>query len=189
MDNVILSDVFLHPIYGRNNFRVHPVVIQCPGCSVEYCHMAIDRKTYCSDDCKKSVQRARRKQRKDELSTPQERTAKMNAVAWLKGFRNYNDLCQQRYGDHLRVRAAAQASVKGSRSCARVPLSREERARLLAIYAECRKLNREAGSIVYNVDHIVPISQGGKHHPDNLQILSVTDHAAKTLNESNEDAC
>jgi HNH endonuclease len=183
MSGEVLSDVFLRDIYGRNNVRVHPVVIQCAGCSVEFCHMAMDGKAYCSEDCKKNMQRARRKQRINEISTPQERTARLNASAWLKGYRNHNDLCQQRYGDHLRVRAAAQASVKGARSCARVALSREDKARLLAIYAECRKMNREAGSILFNVDHIVPISQGGLHHPDNLQIISVEDHAAKTLNE------
>jgi 5-methylcytosine-specific restriction endonuclease McrA len=148
--------------------------------------MAMDRKLYCSEECKKKVQLAKRRQRKNELSTPQERTAKLNASAWLRGYRNHNDLCQQLYGDHLRVRAAAQAAVKGARSCARVALSREDKARLLAVYKECRSMNRAAGSIQFHVDHVVPISKGGLHHPDNLQILSVEEHKQKTLRETDE---
>ena len=37
---------------------------------------------------------------------------------------------------------------------------------------------REAGCIGH-VDHIQPLSQGGKHHPDNLQILTAEENLRK----------
>lgn len=41
------------------------------------------------------------------------------------------------------------------------------------IYSFCEKLNK-IESFKYEVDHIIPISKGGLHHQDNLQILSAS---------------
>jgi len=35
----------------------------------------------------------------------------------------------------------------------------------------------------YHVDHIVPLSQGGKDEPSNMQLLSKSDHKKKTAKE------
>lgn len=48
----------------------------------------------------------------------------------------------------------------------------------LPIYAEARRLTRETGTR-YEVDHILPISRGGKHDPSNLQILSLSENRRK----------
>ena len=58
-------------------------------------------------------------------------------------------------------------------------LSQSDKDRIKAVYAECRRLNREAGCIAYHVDHIHPIAKGGVHHPDNLQILSAKENRIK----------
>jgi len=50
-------------------------------------------------------------------------------------------------------------------------LSKDERYQVICIYAERDRLNEKAGQIAYHVDHIKPLSKGGKHHPENLQIL------------------
>lgn len=42
--------------------------------------------------------------------------------------------------------------------------------KIQSIYLFCETLNRQGGE--YEVDHIKPISRGGQHHQDNLQILS-----------------
>ena len=58
-------------------------------------------------------------------------------------------------------------------------LTQEEHERILTIYKECAKLTEETG-VPHHVDHIHPISKGGKHHPDNLQILTATENVRKS---------
>ena len=60
-----------------------------------------------------------------------------------------------------------------------VVLIQEEHERILTIYKECAKLMEETG-VPHHVDHIHPISKGGKHHPDNLQILTATENIRKS---------
>jgi len=45
-----------------------------------------------------------------------------------------------------------------------------DRTKIKEVYKLARKLTQETG-IKYEVDHIVPISKGGLHHEDNLQVL------------------
>jgi len=49
-----------------------------------------------------------------------------------------------------------------------------------SIYLECRQLNKQFGSHMFDVDHIIPLAFGGLHHEDNLQILPVLAHKIKT---------
>ena len=57
-----------------------------------------------------------------------------------------------------------------------------------AIYQRCRELSEETG-IPHHVDHIHPISKGGLHHQDNLQILTAHDNWVKgsKMPEKEED--
>lgn len=57
-------------------------------------------------------------------------------------------------------------------------LTQEEHQRILSIYKECAKITEETG-VPHHVDHIIPISKGGPHHPDNLQILTATENIRK----------
>jgi 5-methylcytosine-specific restriction endonuclease McrA len=57
-------------------------------------------------------------------------------------------------------------------------LTPEEQEHILLIYKECARITEETG-IPHHVDHIHPISKGGKHHPDNLQILTATENIRK----------
>lgn len=46
------------------------------------------------------------------------------------------------------------------------------------IYCEAKRLTGETG-IPHEVDHIIPISKGGKHHEDNLQIITMSENRKK----------
>jgi len=47
------------------------------------------------------------------------------------------------------------------------------------IYCKAKQLTEETG-IPHEVDHIIPISKGGKHHEDNLQILTAIENRKKS---------
>ncbi len=58
-------------------------------------------------------------------------------------------------------------------------LTKEENNRIEEIYKECARITEETG-ILHHVDHIHPISKGGRHHPDNLQILTAVENISKS---------
>jgi Restriction endonuclease len=49
---------------------------------------------------------------------------------------------------------------------AAIPLTENEQLALQILTEECALLGPG-----WHLDHIVPLSRGGKHHPDNLQIV------------------
>jgi hypothetical protein len=49
-------------------------------------------------------------------------------------------------------------------------------------YFVARRWKEETGQKL-NVDHIMPLEDGGMHHPDNLQVLTIPEHKAKTQAE------
>lgn len=57
-------------------------------------------------------------------------------------------------------------------------MSQEELDRIDAIYSECADLSKST-NIPHEVDHIVPISKGGLHHPDNLQVITQSENRSK----------
>lgn len=66
------------------------------------------------------------------------------------------------------VAATRRANVKK----ASIELTEDEKSRIMKMYLECPN--------GYEVDHIVPISKGGKHHPDNLQHLTISENRKKS---------
>lgn len=77
--------------------------------------------------------------------------------------------------DKIRVWRRQQRALKRG---AAVALNDYERAEVFAIYAKARALTELIGE-PYHVDHIVPLSKGGKHHPSNLQVLRGVDNLKK----------
>tara|TARA_S200002703_G_scaffold56154_2_gene48757 strand:- start:43 stop:591 length:549 start_codon:yes stop_codon:yes gene_type:complete len=65
------------------------------------------------------------------------------------------------------VAARRRANMRG----AIVELTSEEKKKVDDMYLNCPK--------GYEVDHIIPISKGGKHHPDNLQYLTIEENRRK----------
>jgi len=58
-------------------------------------------------------------------------------------------------------------------------LTKEEKEEVLKIYSESKRLTKESG-VKYHVDHIKPLSKGGRHHPSNLQILTAEENLKKS---------
>lgn len=59
-----------------------------------------------------------------------------------------------------------------------VPLSESEKLRIQEIYKKAKDLTKLTGT-AHHVDHIIPLSRGGLHHPDNLQILTARENILK----------
>ena len=66
---------------------------------------------------------------------------------------------------------AAAASAKRRALVITEGLSPEDRQAISAIYKLCRLVSASTG-IAHEVDHIIPLSKGGRHEPNNLQIIT-----------------
>lgn len=66
---------------------------------------------------------------------------------------------------------AVAAKRRANMRNASVDLTEDEKNRIMSMYLNCPK--------GYEVDHIIPISKGGKHHADNLQYLTITENRKK----------
>lgn len=59
-----------------------------------------------------------------------------------------------------------------------IKLTKEQKKEISEIYKKAKKLSESTG-VPHHVDHIVPLSRGGEHHPSNLQILTATENLRK----------
>lgn len=100
------------------------------------------------------------------------------------------------YENHSRARATrkAYAEKQGDKEIARQNersslrqrqmrgalrgMTSEERALTRSIYQLRVCLTRETG-VEYHVDHHIPLSKGGKHHPDNLWVIPAVENRSK----------
>ena len=98
---------------------------------------------------------------------------------WKSRFCSHSCSTKFRYlgDDHKR---AVLNSVAARRRC-RMRDAFDETAdyqRINEIYCEAKRLTEET-NIPHEVDHIIPISKGGKHHEDNLQIITMRENRKK----------
>ena len=77
-------------------------------------------------------------------------------------------------------RASLSHSAAKRRAKSKVALTADETLRVKNLYQKRDLLNDLAGRIAYHIDHIHPISKGGTHHPDNLQIMRAEDNLKKS---------
>ena len=60
-------------------------------------------------------------------------------------------------------------------------LTKEEKHIIVEMYKRAREISANTG-IPHDVDHIIPLSKGGLHHPSNLQILTRDENKRKAAN-------
>jgi len=64
-----------------------------------------------------------------------------------------------------------------------IEITEEELHQIQDIYQEAQNLTFTTG-MQYDVDHIIPLCEGGLHHPNNLQIITHEEHLMKTAQEN-----
>lgn len=98
---------------------------------------------------------------------------------WKRQFCSHSCSSKFRYLGEVHKRAVAN-SIAARRRCRLRGAFDEtaDRQRIDEIYSEATRLTEESG-IMYEVDHIIPISMGGKHHEDNLQIITMSENRKK----------
>jgi len=64
-----------------------------------------------------------------------------------------------------------------------IDITEQQLRQIQEIYQEAQHLTVTTG-IRYDVDHIIPLFEGGLHHPDNLQIITHDEHLMKTAQEN-----
>jgi 5-methylcytosine-specific restriction endonuclease McrA len=100
-------------------------------------------------------------------------------ASWRKANRERMLALQARWRKkHPEHSLAKNARRRARLVAADISLTTEERATILALYSKARALTELTGE-AYHVDHIKPLSKGGPHHPDNLQILLGRDNLSK----------
>lgn len=92
--------------------------------------------------------------------------------------------CQQAYQLNYRsqpekkaIRAALQMKRESLKKGATLPDTDFEKIQELYL---TRSAMSEEGGILYQVDHIIPLSIGGAHHQDNLQIITKEENSLKS---------
>ena len=76
------------------------------------------------------------------------------------------------------IMIANMARRRAHKKKASVFLTEDEKLKVKEIYKECIRISNDTG-IEHHVDHIIPITKGGLHHPDNLQILTAKENLSK----------
>ncbi|NBR72621.1 MAG: HNH endonuclease [Proteobacteria bacterium] len=64
-----------------------------------------------------------------------------------------------------------------------IEITEQQLCQIQEIYQEAQHLTFITG-MQYDVDHIVPLFEGGLHHPNNLQIITHEEHLMKTAKEN-----
>lgn len=85
---------------------------------------------------------------------------------------------QRWFAAHPGKRNEYRAAYLARKKLASVNLTSKEKVQLTAIYRKAR-LRTLATGVAHHVDHIIPLSRGGKHRPTNLQVLTAAENRRK----------
>jgi len=94
----------------------------------------------------------------------------------------YSERCRDWYKRNKDKSNAKSASYRVRKFNATVDLSQDELNKVNTVYSVCKYMNSISSDAKCHVDHIIPLSKEGLHHPDNLQILEAGENLSKGNN-------
>ena len=110
----------------------------------------------------------------DKYKTPEKTKARVDR--WRK---NNPDKFRDQWRRTDKVKNAAKSSAYRCMKRDQTPdLTLEEKRDIMEVYSLARQMTLETG-VKHEVDHIIPVSKGGLHHPTNLQVLTKYDNQSK----------
>ena len=110
----------------------------------------------------------------DKYHTPEKTKARVDR--WRK---NNPEKHREQWLRIDKVKSAEKANRYRCKKRNQTPdLTLEEQRDIIEVYSLARRLTLETG-VKHEVDHIIPVSKGGLHHPDNLQVLTKYENCSK----------
>ena len=105
-------------------------------------------------------------------------TSKLQRTLSPERTRAANNKCFEKYGAKYNFKRS------GKRELIKTHLTKEEEERGIAIFQKMLDMNKEANpgnrkKRKYVVDHRIPLSMGGRHHPNNFQIITMAENSYK----------
>ena len=150
----------------------------CNECGVMFCKL---KQTYPPKFCSAKCRRRNKRQRLKPWLTESGKRQRLESVrryrktekgkAKTKDYRNQPEV------------KAKQALITDDRDrwegMSLACMSKEDKAKTIAVYMERDQLNKDLGHVGYHVDHILPRNMGGDHIWYNLQILTASENLSK----------
>ena len=113
-------------------------------------------------------------------------TSKLERTLFPEKTRAANNKCFKKHGAKYNFKRS------GKRELISTHLNKDEFERGIAIFQKMLDMNKEANpnnrkDRKYCVDHRIPLSMGGRHHPNNLQIITMAENSYKNRFIDNPD--
>ena len=113
-------------------------------------------------------------------------TSKLERTLFPEKTRARNNKCFEKHGAKYNFKRS------GKRELIPTVLTNDEIERGIAIFQKMLDMNKKANpnnrkKRKYCVDHRIPLSRGGRHHPDNLQIITIAENSYKNRFIDNPD--
>ena len=113
-------------------------------------------------------------------------TSKLERTLFPEKTRAANNRCFKKHGAKYNFKRS------GKRELIPTHLTKEEFAKGVALFQKMLDMNEQFNpndrrDKKYCVDHRIPLSMGGRHHPDNLQIITIAENSYKNRFVDNPD--
>lgn len=99
------------------------------------------------------------------------------SIEWVSANPEKHRAAIARWHKENKVRSYAHTRARSLRKRGQTPADADFDA-IAALYEEAAALTKETG-VKYEVDHIKPLSRGGLHHQDNLQVITRAQNLSK----------